>query len=221
MKAIDLTGQVFGRLTVVARHTENTPSGQARWVCRCSCGGSSVSRGQELRSGKTNSCGCLRAESIAGIGRTVNRRHGMRNDPIYVVWRGMMARCENANSPAFKTYGGRGITVCDEWHSFDRFYADFGRYRPSPAHTIDRIDNNKGYFLDNVRWATCREQQNNRRNNITIRHNGEELTMSQWARRLSTSKTTIRHRLLRGWPSELIVTLPPNPHQRVTRKVPQ
>lgn len=221
MKAIDLTGRVFGRLTVVARHSENTPGGQARWVCQCSCGGSSVSRGLALRSGKTNSCGCLRAESIAGVGRTVNRRHGMRHSPLYAVWRGMVVRCEQVGSPQFHRYGGRGITICEAWRSFQNFYNDFGCTRPGPTHSIDRIDNDKGYEPGNVRWATPSIQQNNRSDNRRIEHNGESLTMAQWGRRLGVTKSTIRHRLLRGWPHDLIVTLPPNPHQRVMRKVPQ
>ena len=161
----DLTGMRFGRLLVSGRASARR-DGQAYWLCCCECGGTTIAGGKDLRSGHTQSCGCLRIEGQ----RELRRRHGHAPrkpgghavTPTYRSWYGMKSRCLNAKQAAYKNYGGRGITVCERWLSFKNFLADMGP-RPSPKHSIDRWPNNDGnYEPSNCRWATATEQARNR-----------------------------------------------------------
>lgn len=159
-KLIDLTGQRFGRLTVIER-VENNRRGQARWLCRCDCKKEIVVTSSNLRCGHTNSCGCFKLDSSV--------THKGSKTRLYRVWVGMRERCNNPNSSRFSDYGGRGITVCAEWqHDFSAFrdWAIANGYDETAPHgtcTIDRIDNDKGYFPENCRWVTSKEQNANQR----------------------------------------------------------
>lgn len=117
-----------------------------------------------------------------------------------------MARCYNEDHLHFSSYGGRGIAVCDRWHDFDRFAEDMGQ-RPDGC-SLDRINNEMGYSPENCRWATAKEQANNRRNNTVIEANGVAKTISQWAEDLGTSTSTIASRINIGWSAEDAVTVP-------------
>jgi hypothetical protein len=164
-KLMDLTGKTFGKLTVIrlAGKHPTTPR-KYLWECTCECGSSKEVCGTNLSIGKTKSCGCL-------VGK--NSTHGESESREYRIWRGILERCYNKSSASYPRYGGRGIDVCEMWRTdFSSFLSDMGR-RPSKSHSIDRIDNSKGYSKDNCRWATPLEQANNTRRNISVEVGGE------------------------------------------------
>lgn len=189
-RRMNLLGQTFGRLAVTARVGSDS-HGAALWHCLCACGRSAIARTSALRSGNTTSCGCKGPET--------RRTHAMSKTPEYTAWVQARQRCRNPKWPAFHRYGGRGITICDRWNDFRAFYADMGP-RPSPAHSLDRINNDGPYAPENCRWATVRAQNYNKGANRIIDHDGERLPLNAWAERAGINKSTFYYRLRRGMP---------------------
>ena len=196
-KLKDLTGQVFGRWTVVSR-AENKGS-HRYWDCLCACGKQKSVYQGSLDKGVSTSCGCQRDEETSRR----NFKHGVcdgchtKQPPrTYNCWRNMKARCSNPNNHKWPVYGGRGISVCERWQTFSSFYADMGDC--PEGHSIERIDNDGNYEPSNCRWANSIDQMNNQSTNTLLTHNGKTQTLSQWAREVGIHHTTILQRINRG-----------------------
>ena len=196
-----MTGQVIGKLTVLNRVP--APK-QARWLCRCQCNTETIVSGYELRKGLVISCGCAKAERASKL----NLSHGKTNSKEFRIWTNMKNRCYFKKRSDYMRYGGRGITVCDKWrNSFEAFYADMGNC--PEGYSIDRIDSNGNYEPNNCRWASTKEQQNNRRSCIYIEHDGKRQSLTQWCEELNLPYTTIRARINdRGWEPIKALTTP-------------
>lgn len=194
---IDMTGRVFGRLTVIEMAGESRR--QKTWRCRCVCGREKVVLGGNLRSGITTSCGCRQRETLTSNRRKGNKKHGMYGSPEYRVWRAMISRCHDSNTNQYHNYGGRGIHVCDSWRSsFSAFIADMG-LRPSADMTIERLNNSEGYSKDNCVWDSKITQGRNKRNNRKITVDGSTRCLSEWAELTGLKRETISRRLALGW----------------------
>lgn len=204
-KFVDLTGQRFGRLVVEGR--DHTRAKWVYWICRCDCGKKKSVIGASLKSGGTRSCGCLHDENSKN---TKWKTHGESGTRLYRKWQSMKARCYQPNSTKYKNYGGRGITVCDQWRSD---YAAFRDWALANGYedglTIDRIDVNGNYEPSNCRWTTQKKQQNNRSNNRMLTYNGETKSLTEWAEDTGISEMVLRARITKlGWSVERALTEP-------------
>ena len=190
----DLSGLKFGRWTVL-EHVKISRR-PAHWLCVCECGTKRVLNGHNLRSGITKSCGCAPRKK---------RTHGKCKTPEYRVWASMIGRCSYEGDTNFKKYGARGIRVCARWrHDFAAFLSDMG-LRPTPKHSIDRIDTNGDYEPGNCRWATMKEQARNTRSNRLITFRGETRCLIEWSEILGMYRKKISRRLDAGIPMADIV----------------
>ena len=186
-------GTVFTRMTTIAPPFRKDV--KTFISCRCSCGEERTVRADHLTSGRIKSCGCLKDENASARLRT----HGLSHTPEYHAWVAMNYRCYHHTSEA-RNYRDRGITVCARWQeSFENFLADMGA-RPTPKHTLERIDNDRGYGPDNCCWATRFEQMKNTRTTVMVEYGGRRLCISEWARETGIKIGTISSRLQRGWP---------------------
>ena len=197
----DLTGQRFGRLTVL-KHVY-TLNKRVYWLCKCDCGNEKIINGNSLKRGLTKSCGCLNRELLS-----LRSKHGMFGTRIYGIWSSIKQRCFNKNAEKYKIYGGRGITMCEEWKDFKVFYEWSKNNGYEDDLTIDRIDSNGNYCPENCKWSTQREQQNNRRNNHLITYNGKTQTIAQWSRELNFKPYLLYLRFKNNWSIERAFTTP-------------
>ena len=208
--ALNLIGQKFGMLTVVGRG-ESTKGGKRTWICVCDCGKTKAkpTTGCDLKSGKVRSCGC--SKGTKGIHQT----HGMTDSRLYHIWSGMKRRCK-----INQRYINRGITVCDEWiYSFEKF-ADWAMKNGySDDLTLDRFDNNRGYFPENCRWVNMKVQENNRSNNRHITYGGKRYTISELADKLSIASATILWRINHGWSNDELALTPNYKNKHIRRNI--
>lgn len=180
----NLVGERFG-LLLVEQLSNNKHTDRIKWLCLCSCGKKVSVLSYNLKSGHTRSCGCLKT------------KHGYSSPcektGTYRTWLGIIQRCTNQKHKHYRLYGGRGITVCDRWKTFDYFLEDIGE-RPENCQ-IDRIDNDGGYYKENCRWVTCREQHRNKSTNRMIKFEGRTQCLTDWAEELGICSSTLRYRL--------------------------
>lgn len=209
----DLTGKRFGRLTVLgwagySKHKEAT------WVCACDCGGKKVAVGGNLRGGRTQSCGCFSLENLAKSGSADFCARETKKHPEYKVWGQMVSRCHNPKNHAFAHYGERGIFVCDRWrfgengkHGFACFLEDMGQ-RPSAEHSIDRLNNDRGYEPANCAWRTRTEQGRNKRNNRMVNYAGRQMPLVEACDIAGISVHTVRVRISNGMSASRALSQP-------------
>lgn len=196
-------GLRYGRLLVIdSIYIRGLGTG---WKCRCDCGKEIYVSASNLDSGNTKSCGCLHKDN--------HRTHGKTKHRVYVIWKAMRQRCGNPKAASYPNYGGRGISVCERWLTFENFFEDMGD--PGEKLTLERIDNDGNYEPGNCRWATYSEQLNNRRNNVYFEAFGKKQTLTQWAQEYELPVTTLKNRLRRAkLPIEKALTLPMYAQQR-------
>lgn len=197
----DLRGNRYNMLVVLNR-VENSRNGQSRWECICDCGEKTIVSASNLKLGAVKSCGCL-------IHQPHNTHH-LSNTRLYNIWFKMKQRCYDKRNNAYRDYGGRGITICDEWKDdFECFYSWSMENGYDENLSIDRIDNDKGYSPQNCRWANPKEQANNRRNCVVITFKGKTMNLSQWCKELNLPYKTIHSRIYKkGWSYEKALSIP-------------
>lgn len=198
-KALDLTGERYGNLTVIKR-VENSKNGHSNWLCKCDCGNYTTVHSGHLREKRgTKTCGC----SWKKVGERTYK-HGMKKTRLYRVWNGIKKRCFNENEPSYPQYGGRGITVCDEWkNDFQAFYDwaitnGYDKNSKRGECTIDRIDVNGNYEPSNCRWVDMKIQSRNRRNTIYIEQNGEKISLIELCEKQDLNYSRVQSRMARG-----------------------
>ena len=204
MRLIDLTGQTFGRLTVLKR-AENSPSGRSRWLCQCECGNTCIVHSTSLHSGNTRSCGCLKAE----VSREKATTHGMSGTSLFNVWCAMHSRCLNKNNHSYGNYGGRGIRMCDEWMDSSTFFDWALANGYKEGLTIERIDVNGNYEPSNCKWITKAEQARNKTNSRIFEVDGVSASLAQLCENYNIDYSTVYQRITKlGWEPKRALTTP-------------
>ena len=202
----DITGKRFGRL--VAQKYAYTDQGHrtAVWLCKCDCGKNVYVRSDSLNGG-TKSCGCLQKEKVSVSGAISNLKHGKYKHRLYNIHQGIKARCFKPACPAYKNYGGRGITMCDEWK---KYFMSFYQWAVQNGYkdnlTIDRINNDGDYCPDNCRWVDHKTQGRNTRANHLLTYNGETHCLKEWAEKIGIRYYHIWWRMQHNWPIEKVLS---------------
>jgi hypothetical protein len=212
-KRLDIKeGTRYGRLVVIKEvEPRKVSRGHDRqFLCKCDCGNMVVTLLRSLRFGRTSSCGCKQRESATSIGGS--KRICPNNDTarrIYSIWRGMKSRCYCKANSTYDNYGGKGISVCDEWRNeFLAFYRWSMEHGYKDGLTIDRIDGRGNYEPSNCRWATMKVQANNTKKNVLITHGGETHTVTEWSRITGINRTTLQLRMKNGWDDDMLFSKP-------------
>lgn len=200
IRAESTIGERFSRLVVIGVEKIN---GRTYMKCECDCGNIPLIWYGHLRTGATKSCGCLNLEKI----RDRSTKHGMSETQTYKIWYGMIKRCKKEGNKSFASYGGRGIFVCERWHCFENFLSDMGE-RPGENYSLDRIDNERGYCKENCRWATRKQQANNKRNNINVFYDGKSMTVAELSSISGVGYGLLRWRLKNNWTVSDAVSIP-------------
>lgn len=212
-KVNDLTGQRFGRLTVIERAGSNT-RGRATWLCRCDCGETVVALGNALSRHNTKSCGCLVPDASSAVGKK-RAVHGKTGERLFSVWINMRSRCRSPKNHAYKNYGARGITVCPEWdNDYEAFRSwafanGYDESAPRGECSLDRIDNDGPYSPENCRWVSLKDQQANKRGVLLVTYNGVTKPASQWSVEAGFERHLVGDRIKKGWSAEAAITTPP------------
>jgi hypothetical protein len=216
----EIANSIYGKLTVIWRdHSRYKPGGAAYWLCWCECGHTLSTPLHPLRTKRTKSCGCEAIQTIAGL----RRSHGQSRTREYAIWNGMKARCLNPKNRGYPRYGGRGVTVCQEWiDSFEAFIAHIGMQpNDGKVYSLDRIKSHKGYEPGNVRWATKDVQANNTKSNVHITAFGRTQTLAQWSREVGLHHKLITSRInLLGWTPERALSERPGRGRRKSSATP-
>lgn len=201
---IDLTGATFGKLLVLGQ-AENR-NGRVHWSCQCECGNLALASTKKLRDGRKRSCGCLWLPAVISAKTKHGHSSERRISTELRIWMNMRSRCNAKTNPAYKNYGGRGISVCSRWDEFENFYADMGD-RPSSRHSLDRYpDKNGNYEPSNCRWATIAQQARNRRNNIMVSLNGTEMCLADASALSGVPYPRLRYRVRANWSADRLFT---------------
>ena len=205
MKKLNITGKRFGKLVAIKTIGKNKNGGYM-WQCKCDCGNEITASVGNLNNGHTKSCGCLRADRC----KTNFTKHGLESTRLYDIWRDMRLRCYDERNISYNRYGGRGITICDEWKEDVKAFYDWAiKNGYNDGLTIERIDNDGNYSPENCRWATVKEQANNRRSNVLVTHKGKTQTMKEWANEVGTPYKVVWARMQKlGWSVERALTDP-------------
>jgi hypothetical protein len=201
---IQLVGQRFGKLLVIKFSHVNRHK-QSLWVCKCDCGNTKCILSNNLRSGRSNSCGCVTKDNAL----VSTYKHGCSNgkNKLYNCWKAITQRTTNKSNKGYKNYGGRGIKICKRWtgkNGFINFSEDMGS-KPSPRHSIERVNNNGDYCPENCRWATRKEQNSNTRRSKNITFEGKTQTIREWCIELGLTKGSVQYRLKVGKPIEEVL----------------
>lgn len=193
-----MIGKRFGKLTVIDKSKERAKNGTIKYLCKCDCGNTSIIRGDHLRSGETLSCGCLIKKY--GTSKYVKQGQSTLNKRLYQIYDKMKQRCNNKNTTNYKDYGGRGITICDEWlNDFMVFYDWSMNNGYKDNLSIDRINVDGNYEPSNCRWVDMKTQNNNTRRNVYLTYKGKKQSISQWGKELGISLSNIYYRYHKGW----------------------
>lgn len=204
---IDLTGQKFGRWTVIKEHPKRGNTRHILWVCICECGVRKPVTANSLRQGRSKSCGCLNRDIITS--------HKMSKTRFFRIWQTMKRRCYEKTRDNYHLYGGRGIRYCERWQKFQNFmddmhksYLEYSEIHGEKDTSLDRIDTNGNYEPSNCRWLTMKKQSRNKRNNRIITYKGESLCISEWEERLGFSSSLLNNRLRAGWSEKEALEIP-------------